>query len=189
MNQFKFLTQDCFVYQLKILELTAGLVQSDMTYLESKETLTLDEKKQLKWCEESWNLLIDTTFLQIYAKLEELLYHECEHQLIKKKASISRFETPLLELGYRLNNEHWVALINMSKIRNCLLHGNGRLDLDQYGQDTKETIHTINSDACTDLIEIIKFNPHHSDSYKIRLNYQFILYCLEKIKNFIDAQP
>ncbi len=132
------------------------------------------------------SILIESTFLQIYANLEESLYYECEHQLIKKKASLSRFEIPLAELGYSIDNEHWHALINLSKIRNCLLHGNGRIDSDHYGLDTREIINTINSDAGIDLIDIIA-SPLQKDSFTIRIKAPFLHYCLTKIKGFIGA--
>lgn len=191
MNQFKFLTIDNFEYQLKTYELVSTSIQNDIAHIESNKAinkLTSDEANLLKLYQQNWDILIESTFLQLYAKLEEALYHECAHQLIKKKASISRFETPLSEQGYSLSNEHWKVLINISKIRNCLLHGNGRIDSDQYGLDTKETMNRINFDANTALIEIIDLSTHRENTSKIKIKAPFLKYCVEKIKDFIEDQ-
>lgn len=191
MNQFKFLTIDSFEYQLKTYELVSTSIQNDIAHLESSKAinkLTSDEANLLKLYQQNWDILIESTFLQLYAKLEEALYHECARQLIKKKASISRFETPLSEQGYSLSNEHWKVLINISKIRNCLLHGNGRIDSDQYGLDTKETMNRINLDANTALIEIIDLSTHRENTSKIKIKAPFLQYCVEKIKDFIEDQ-
>lgn len=132
--------------------------------------------------------MIESTFLQIYAELEETLYHECEKQLIKKNASISRFETALNEQGYSIDSEPWKGLLNISKIRNCLLHANGRIDIDKYGVDTKETINAINSDANTLLIEILNLKGHREGTAKIKIKEYFLHYCFIKIQNFIYSQ-
>lgn len=166
MNPFKLLKTTNFEYQLKIYQLLASAFEKDGAQLEE-------------------NILVESTFLQIYATLEEALYYECEQQVIKKKASISRFETALNEQGYKLDNEHWQTLINISKIRNCLLHGNGRLDIDQYGADTKDTLNALNSAANTTLIEIINTQ---TGTTKIKIKPQFIHYCFMSIKSFIDVQ-
>lgn len=191
MNQFKFLSKTIFESHLKIYELVGIEIQNDISHLESKKSikaLTAKEMNLLKLYLHNSNILIASTFLQIYGSLEEVLYHECTHQLIKKKASLSRFEGPLEKQGYSLNNEQWRALLNISKIRNCLLHGNGRLDSDQYGIDTKETINEINSDANAQLIEIAELCRPVKDTLKIKLNAPFLQYCVEKIKQFIDVQ-
>lgn len=129
-------------------------------------------------------ILIETIFLQIYAKLEEALYLESEQHPIKKNASITRFELALIEQGYDINNEHWRALVSFSKIRNCLLHGNGRIDADRYGMDTAETINLLNAEANATLIQIIPVNSHS----KIKLDSELLNYCLLKIKGFIECQ-
>jgi hypothetical protein len=191
MTQFKFLKIINFEYQLKTYEVIAASIQKDISLLESKRNineLTINETHSLELYQQNLNILIESTFLQIYSKLEECLYHECVPQLIKKKASISRFEMALNEQGYTVDNEHWKILLNISKIRNCLLHGNGRLDSDQYGIDNKETITSLKCDANTSLIELIHLNEHKEESSKIKINPTFLHYCFIKIKNFIDSQ-
>ncbi|EHL31025.1 hypothetical protein [Legionella drancourtii] len=191
MNQFKFFKLINFEYQLKIYDLVATSIQTTSAHLESKKNineLTPDETHDLVSYKQSLDILIESTFLQIYATLEESLYHECEQKLIKKNASITRFETALKELGYRIDNKHWQTILNISKIRNCLLHGNGRLDNDRYGIDTKDTIQSLNADANTLLIEIINLNGHGEGTAKIKIKEQFLHYCFIKIQKFIDSQ-
>ncbi|MCW8469713.1 hypothetical protein OQJ19_03450 [Fluoribacter gormanii] len=191
MNQFKFLKIINFEYQLKTYELIKSSIQKDISHLELKKNsyeLTPDEITTLECYKQSLKILIESTFLQIYSQLEEVLYSECGEQLVKKNASISRFETPLGALGYPIASNCWNALLNISKIRNCLLHGNGRLDSDRYGIDTKETISSLNSDANTALIELIHLKDHEKGVSRVKLNEQFLHYCFIKIKNFIGSQ-
>lgn len=79
---------------------------------------------------------------------------------------------------------HWKTLLNTSKIRNGLLHANGRIDIDKYGIDTTETIKTLNSDANTILIEILNLKGNSEGASKIKLKEEFLNYCVIKIKNF-----
>ncbi|KTD66938.1 hypothetical protein Lste_3144 [Legionella steelei] len=191
MDQFKFLTIFNFEYQLKIYDLVSESIKKDISHLESKNNinkLDMDEIRNLAFYKQSLDILIESTFLQIYAELEESLYHQCEKQLIKKNASISRFETALNEQGYCIDSEHWKALLNISKIRNCLLHANGRIDIDRYGIDTKETIKTLNGDASTILIEIVNLKGHKEDTAKIKIKESFLEYCVIKIQSFINPQ-
>lgn len=191
MDQFKFLTIFNFEYLLKIYALVAQSIQKDISHFESKKNinkLNMDESRNLAFYKQSLDILIESTFLQIYAELEKALYHECEKQLIKKNASISRFETALNEQGYLIDSEHWKTLLNISKIRNCLLHANGRIDIDRYGIDTTETIKTLNSDANTTLIEILNLKGHREGTAKIKIKELFLDYCVIKINNFINSQ-
>ncbi|KTD72597.1 hypothetical protein [Legionella tucsonensis] len=191
MNQFKFLKTIHFEYQLKLYELLTTFIEKEIAHFESKKNineLTIDEMHTLEFYNLSLETLVESTFLQIYAKLEEALYYECETLLIKKNASILRFEPALNQQGYTIDSKHWKMLVNISKIRNCLIHGNGRLDSDQYGVDTKETIHYLNSDANIPLIEIIHLRDHKEGISKIKLNKPFLHYCFIEIKSFIHSQ-
>lgn len=191
MSQFKFLKTIHFEYQLKLYELVAASIQKERAALESKKNineLTIDEMHALEFYKQSLQTLVESTFLQIYAKLEEALYYECAPLLIKKNASISRFEPILSEQGCTIDSKHWKMLVNISKIRNCLLHGNGRLDPDRYGVDTKETIHSLNLDANIPVIEIIHLKDHKEEISKMKLNEAFLHYCFTKIEDFIQSQ-
>jgi hypothetical protein len=173
MPSFKFLTLVNFEYQLKLFDSNATSVKKD------NATLTGDQMLRL-------SILTESTFLQMYAQLEAFLYQECEKQCIKKNASISRFESTLNEQGYNTNNEQWNMLIHLSKIRNCLLHGNGRLDTDRYGEDTRNTINCINSNETH--IGILNLTGPREGTAKIKLLESFPGYCFVKIKEFIKSQ-
>lgn len=132
------------------------------------------------------NLLIESTFLQMYATLEEALILECNNALVPKKASISRFEKALAERGYLTDSKPWLLLIEVSKIRNCILHGNGLVTADQYGELTKAAILGLNTHAQTSLIEV-KTQLFTSFS-KVTLNESFLTFYFDLIRNFINAQ-
>ena len=133
---------------------------------------------------ETNQILIESTFFQIYATLEESLYGECKPQLIKKNASILRFEPALKEQGFNLNNEVWDKLLAIAKVRNCLIHGNGRIDKDKYGEDTKATITTLNTDAKIELVEIIISDSLAEKSSKVKIKVEFLHYFVNQIKMF-----
>ncbi len=130
-------------------------------------------------------ILIDSFFLQMYSQLEEALYFECERQIVKKNASILRFEEALKKQGYQLNNELWLKLLEVAKIRNCLLHGNGRLDNDKYGEDTRTSISNLNLDANEELIELVQLKE---ECFKIKINRTLLVYFFNKIKEFYLIQ-
>jgi hypothetical protein len=182
MNQFKFLKITNFEPHLKLYALVAVIIQKENSELE------LDQSNQQELSKHRLGLLVESTFLQIYAELEASLYYECKEQLIKKKASLSRFESALKEQGFTIDNEYWHTLLSISKIRNCLLHGNGRLDSDQYGQDTKDTINQLNSDASTSLIVLINNLNPHKESSEMKIQPSFLSYCYVTINHFLNAQ-
>ena len=100
----------------------------------------------------------------------------------KKNASIIRFEPALKEQGFNLNNEAWDKLVEIAKIRNCLIHGNGRIDQDKYGEDTKATITSLNRNAKTQLVEFIDSKTLIEGSFKIKA--EFLVYFVNQIKIF-----
>lgn len=180
MNRFKFLKIINFEYLLKNYELLKTSIKKNLSPVES--TLIGEVTSQ------NLTMLVESTFLQLYATLEEFLYYECEQQFIKKNASLLRFEAPLNEQGYVIHAKDWGVLLNLSKIRNCLLHGNGRLDADKYGVDTQQAINALNQDANSPLIELIHLTGYRAGTAKIKLNENFLYYCVIKIKSFIDSQ-
>lgn len=163
---FKFLKLNHFNSLLKMYE------QVNTVYLDNNS--------------ESTAILIESTFLQLYSQLEEALYFECEQHFIKKNASIIRFETALQEQGYNTNNEFWDRLLELAKIRNCLIHGNGRIDNDKYGEDTRNTINSLNADAKNQLVEIIE-NAQNTSS-KIKIKPELLTYFVNTIKEFCSFQ-
>jgi hypothetical protein len=120
--------------------------------------------------------------LHIYSELEDILYSECQNEPIKKNASISRFESALFKQGYNTSDDNWQSLLNISKIRNFLLHGNGRLDFDKYGIDTRAVINILNSHANKVLVEVINLKGTSS----ISIREEFLNYCLVKIQQALN---
>jgi len=163
---FKFLKLNHFNSLLKMYE------QVNAVYLDNNS--------------ENTGILIESTFLQLCSQLEEALYYECEQHFIKKNASIIRFEAALQEQGYNTNNKFWDRVLKLAKIRNCLIHGNGRIDNDKYGEDTVNTINSLNADAKTQLVEIIE-NAHNASS-KIKIKPELLTYFVNTIQEFCSFQ-
>ena len=180
MNQTNTLKPTNFGYLLKLYELSAHFIKAELLSLETKTTLTPDEINSLAFYTQAQDRLIESTFLQWYSELEAWLYWSCKNQVIKKNACISRFEKALIEEGFNLDNEAWQALVHSSKIRNCLLHGNGRLDNDRYGLDTRKTIEALNSNTL--LIETIPLE----DGAKIKIKEPLLEYYIMKTKQFLS---
>ncbi len=117
-----------------IYEQVKSSISKSITELNEQTTLSIDNKCKRSFYEQSLDILIESTFLQLYAELEETLYHECLKNEIQNGSSIKRFEIALNNQNYDVSKKNilWINLILFSKVRNCLLHANGRLDIDKY---------------------------------------------------------
>lgn len=191
MDIFKGFTIFSFEYILRIYYLITDSINKDISLCQKRkesEILTSDEIQNFNFYQQSLYILTESTFLQMYAQLEETLYHESEKKLIGEKSSILRFEKALKNRGYDINCDFWKALINISKIRNCLLHSNGRLDIDRQREDTIKNIKLINNDAKSEVLQIIDFKHHKPGTSKIIIQEGFLEYCFIIIKNFINSQ-
>ena len=90
------------------------------------------------------NLHINT-FLMMYSYLEEWLYVDWKAYapnvvLQNKKGSIGRFSNIVKQLGVDLSSSYWQVLMDAEKIRNCLLHANGRISLLKDSKKVKDII-------------------------------------------------
>ena len=79
-------------------------------------------------------MLRRTTFLLMYSHVEEWLFHVWKTyarnvKLDCNEGSIARFKPVLKTLGVDLSNDNWGLLRDAEKVRNCLLHANGRISL------------------------------------------------------------
>jgi len=82
------------------------------------------------------NHLMINTFLMLYSHLEEWLYliwkkYGRDIELEDSRGSISKYK-PFLKGVFKMDlskDWDWSLLIDAEKIRNCLLHANGRIDL------------------------------------------------------------
>ena len=85
------------------------------------------------------------TFLMMFSFLEEWLYVDWKAyapnvELENKKGSIGRFRNIVKQLGVDLSSNYWQVLIEAEKIRNCLLHANGRISLLKDSKEVKNII-------------------------------------------------
>jgi len=82
------------------------------------------------------NYLMVNTFLMLYSHLEEWLYliwrkFGKDIKLVGKGGSISKYG-PFFQAVFKMDlskDRDWMLLNDAEKIRNCLLHTNGRIDL------------------------------------------------------------
>ena len=89
-------------------------------------------------------LLRTNTFLMLYAYAEEWLniLSKKRHPMISIKdgGSISRYKTVLRDgFGLDVSSNLWCLLTDCEKIRDCLLHANGRVDLMQNESEIRST--------------------------------------------------
>lgn len=184
MNTFKSLTADAVLQPLTVHELIAEKIQAELTELQSQNAPTAKEPSAVAFYKYSQVQLVTSTFFLMYGMLEDALYLECDGYNIKKNASILRFETALKDQGYDVTNQWWNTLLDLAKIRNCLLHGNGRLDTDRYGIETKNVINALNCHSSALLIEVIDVQG----TTRIKLNNALLRYFYNAVVQFINVQ-
>jgi hypothetical protein len=88
------------------------------------------------------------TFLMMYSYLEEWLYVDWKAyapnvERDKENGSIGRFKNIVKKLGVDLSSSCWQVLMEAEKIRNCLLHANGRISLLNGSKKVEEVKHII----------------------------------------------
>jgi hypothetical protein len=130
--------------------------------------------------------LLNAAFLQMYAEIEEQLYHSCEKTMITNENSIIRFKAGVIKLGYDLScNAQWEILLNSSKIRNCLLHANGRLDISSDRDNILKAIQSINKKQ-NECLKIISINKNLKTK-KLIITDEFLMLftnsCIQFFKN------
>ncbi|KTD45507.1 hypothetical protein Lrub_2304 [Legionella rubrilucens] len=70
--------------------------------------------------------LTDNVFLMMYSHVEEWLFIHADSDT-DTGGSLERFERSLVMKGLNTSSSEWQSLLRAEKIRNCLLHANGRL--------------------------------------------------------------
>ncbi len=141
--------------------------------IDEQTQLSVDDKCKRSFYEQSLDILIESTFLQLYAELEETLFHECSKEDIHHNSSIERFKQALKIQNYDIskNNNFWTNLNHFSKIRNCLLHCNGRLDIaGKYSGEVKKAIDAINQNISSEIIKIQQLKGHKEGTEKLKLS-------------------
>ena len=88
-----------------------------------------------------------STFLIAYSYLEEYLYliwrHQAKEEERGKGYSIRRYKPILKILGVNSSGTPWQNLLKATRIRDCLLHANGRLSFmkDNDEQTIRQLVH------------------------------------------------
>jgi len=110
-----------------------------------------NEKKKLLIVKNTYintfdGLLNKNTFLLMYSNLEEFLYHIWKsfdkNQVISGSGSLKRYK-PIIEnvLKLDLNQDcEWELLCDYEKIRDCILHANGRVSILKNKNDLERII-------------------------------------------------
>jgi len=128
------------------------------------------------------NHLMVNTFLMLYSHLEEWLYliwrkFGKDIELTGNRESISKYK-PFFQAVFKMDlskDKDWRLLKDAEKIRNCLLHANGRIDLvknkadmDSILKKYKNQLHIKTKRICIsqELVEIL-FGTIQSVIYKV----------------------
>ncbi|MEK0337701.1 MAG: hypothetical protein QQN41_09750 [Nitrosopumilus sp.] len=109
------------------------------------------ERKDLLYAKEVYintfdNLLSINTFLMMYSYLEEFLYHVWKsfgkEQAVSGSGSLKRFKEIIRNvLGLDLNQDReWELLCDYEKVRDCILHANGRVSISKDKNDLDRII-------------------------------------------------
>jgi len=112
--------------------------QERMSLQHQRVTYTEVFDEMLRW----------TTFFLMYAHAEEWFFHVWKTyarscQLESGEGSIQRFK-PILKTGLGIDlskDSNWQLLCDAEKIRECLLHANGRVSLMKKPQKIKRIVH------------------------------------------------
>jgi hypothetical protein len=125
-------------------------------------------------------MLLVNTFLMMYSFLEEFMYHIWKRfsngaSLDQKKGSITRFRNVFKKsFGMDLaKDSDWQFIVCCEKIRDCLLHANGRIDLSKDESVLRKIIASSNG-----LLE--------SDLERIILKREFIVKVNHVLNSFIE---
>jgi hypothetical protein len=106
-------------------------------------------------------MLLVNTFLMMYSFLEEFMYivwkKFSKGVHVSNKGSIKRFKDVFkksLEMDLEKDSD-WQFIVRCEKIRNCLLHANGRIDLSTEQSEVRKIISSSNGLLDSDLQRII----------------------------------
>ncbi|HBE44396.1 MAG TPA: hypothetical protein DDW17_02805 [Deltaproteobacteria bacterium] len=111
-----------------------GLFRDRLRELETCEIKDVDYKLHKSAFYDYDRIHNINTLLMMYSYLEEWLYH-CwkiyapNIDLVDGKGSLGRYKNVARQLGVDSSSKLWEELKNTEKVRNCLLHANGRVSL------------------------------------------------------------
>jgi len=110
-----------------------------------------DERRELLYAKTVYTntfdkMLCTNTFLMMYSHLEEFLYHVRKSfgrkQVGNDPGSVKRFKELIKNvIGLDLNKDReWEFICDCGKVRNCLLHANGRVSISTDKNDLERII-------------------------------------------------
>lgn len=136
-----------------------GLMKNQVSAINNKLSYCNDqlERKELLYTKEVYinkfdSLLNINTFLMMYSHLEEFLYHAWKNfgkeQKVIGSGSVKRFkEIVRVVLGLDLNQDReWELLCDYEKVRDCILHANGRVSIYKGKKDLERIINESRGD-------------------------------------------
>jgi hypothetical protein len=119
------------------------LFQNEISYINKKlddESISDSIKKDLlarknRYLNDYHPQMIITNFLMMFSYLEEYLFlikgrAIINVELLEKESGIGRFKNVIKSIDEAIVGSHlWLFFLNAQKVRNCLLHANGRIDM------------------------------------------------------------
>ena len=112
-------------------------------------------------------------FLMLYSHVEEWLYLISKKTPTKPKGlSLGRFKPPLKALGVDLSCKAWELMMDSEKLRNCILHANGRVDLSR-DKDVLEKIIAKYSDELKIVNQRLRIGPQYLERFATHID-QFL---------------
>ena len=154
----------------------AAAMKKELSPAKTREDRLSLQQRKITYAEVFDVQLRSTTLLFIYAHAEEWLFHLWRTYapaipLDDRAGSIRRFRPVLKSLGIDvLNGSDWQLLCDAGKIRDCLLHANGRMSLLKKPEEVKL---------------IVKRHKHMLEIVNDRL--QITLPFLDRFKDAIEA--
>ncbi|MFC3908280.1 hypothetical protein ACFORL_04225 [Legionella dresdenensis] len=118
---------------VKFHNVTKALIEQEVKRLsllaqveEDPKELELQEKIFQSALHNYNEYLTDNVFLMMYSHVEEWLFIHADSDT-DHGGALERFERSLVMKGLNTSSSEWQSLLKAEKIRNCLLHANGRL--------------------------------------------------------------
>lgn len=100
--------------------------QISQVHTAKDDTQLINEKLLKSAINHHHNYLTTNTFLMLYSLTEEWLFIFAGKPL-NNGGGINRFNFSLINKGLKEDSPEWQALLQFEKVRNCILHANGRV--------------------------------------------------------------
>lgn len=130
--------------------------------INDRSTDLIAQTENLKHIKHSFKVLNISTFLQLYISFEEIVIQECEDEGVEiEEFCLDKCKKKLTALHYNVSGENWENITYIAKIRNCMVHTNGRLDLSSK-KNLTDVVDNINKKANDSLIDTVnsKISKH-----------------------------